>query len=81
MKAKLIALAIVGGLTLPAAAAQAHTTRAELRRDHAAVKHEKRQLHRAVANKNWQRAKVERRELGRAKHELREDRRDFRRTH
>ncbi|WP_088310810.1 hypothetical protein [Novosphingobium sp. B 225] len=79
MKAKLIALAIVGGLTLPVAA-QAHTTRAELRRDHAAVQHEKRQLHRAVANKNWHRAKVERRELARAKHELREDRRDFRRT-
>ena len=80
MNAKLIALALAAGLALPAAA-QAHTTRAELRHDRAVVKHEKRELHRAAANGNWHRAKQERRELGRAKQELREDRRDFRRTH
>lgn len=78
MNCKLLGALIVAGLALPGIA-QAHTTRAELRRDHAAVKHERHQLHRAVAHHNWQRAKVERRELARAKHELREDRRDYRR--
>ena len=74
MNRKLLGILIVAGLALPGVA-----TRAELRRDHVAVKHERHQLHRAAAHHNWKRAKVERRELARAKHELREDRRDFRR--
>ena len=80
MKKQLVALAVIAGLALPGIA-QAHTTRGELRRDHAAVRHEKRDLHRARVNHNWKKTKHERRELKRAKHELREDRRDFRRTH
>lgn len=80
MKKQLVALALIAGLALPGIA-QAHTTRGELRRDHAAVRHEKRELHRAQANGHWKKARHERRELASAKHELREDRRDFRRTH
>lgn len=80
MNRKLLGILIVAGLALPGVA-QAHTTRAELHRDRVAVKHERHQLHRAAAHHNWQRAKVERRDLARAKHELREDRRDYRRQH
>ena len=80
MKKHLVALTLIAGLALTAAA-QAHTTRGELRRDHAAIQHEKRELHRARAHNNWKKAHEERRDLAKAKHELREDRRDFRRTH
>lgn len=80
MKKQLVALALIAGLALPGLA-QAHTTRSELRRDHAAIRHEKRELHRARVHHNWKKAHAERRDLARAKHELREDRRDFRRTH
>ncbi|HCF24353.1 MULTISPECIES: hypothetical protein [unclassified Novosphingobium] len=60
MNTKLIALALIAGLTLPAAA-QARVTRAELRHDVHQVREEKRDL------------KEERRELKRAKGELRRD--------
>lgn len=80
MKSKLIAAAVLTALTLPVAA-QAHTTRGELRHDAAQVREEKRELHRAKAHHNWREVREERRELSSAKREMREDLRDWRRTH
>lgn len=75
----LTALALAA-LALPAAA-QAHTTRAELRHDVRAVHQERHELARAKYHHNAREVREERRELGAAKRELHEDARDFRRTH
>lgn len=82
-KKLLIALAITGtttGLILPSVAS-AKTTRAELRHDHKVIQHEKRQLARAAYHHNGPKVREERRELSAARKELREDRRDWKRTH
>ncbi|MCC6925621.1 hypothetical protein [Novosphingobium sp.] len=80
MNRKLIAIAIVAGLALPGVA-QARTTRAELRRDVAAVHHEQRDLRQELRQHDWRDARQERRELSRAKQELREDSRAYWRQH
>ncbi len=72
MNTKLIALALVAGLTLPAAA-QARVTRAELRHDVHQVREEKRDLKEERREHDWKGVKEERRELKRAKGELRRD--------
>lgn len=79
MNTKLVALALVAGLALPSAA-QAGTTRAELRRDVRDVHQERHDLARAYHAGNPARIKAERRELRGAKQELREDVRDLRRA-
>lgn len=76
MNTKLIALALVAGLALPASA-QARTTRAELRHDVRDVHQERHDLARAVHSGSPARIKAERRELHGARQELREDTRDF----
>jgi len=80
MTRKLIIAATLGALVLPMAA-QAHTTRGELRHDAAQVREEHRELHRAKAHHNPRAVREERRELHAAKRELREDLNDWRRTH
>lgn len=72
MNTKLIALALIAGLTLPAAA-QARVTRAELRHDVHQVREEKRDLKEERREHDWQGVREERRELKRAKGELRRD--------
>ncbi|MFM5947887.1 MAG: hypothetical protein ACKOPM_01460 [Novosphingobium sp.] len=72
MNTKLIALALVAGLTIPAAA-QAHVTRPELRHDLHQVREEKRDLKEERRERDWHGVKEERRELKRAKGELRRD--------
>lgn len=72
MKTKLIALALVAGISLPAAA-QARVTRAELRHDVKQVREEKRDLKEERRERDWSGVKEERRELKRAKGELRRD--------
>jgi Ni/Co efflux regulator RcnB len=79
MKKLLIALAATG-LILPGVAS-AHTTRAELRHDHKVIHKEKRELARAAYHHNGAKVREERRELASAHKELREDRRDWKRTH
>ncbi|MDE2412260.1 MAG: hypothetical protein KGM18_10855 [Sphingomonadales bacterium] len=80
MNRTLLAALAVAALALPGVAS-AHTTRAELRHDHQVVQQERHELARAKHHHNYQRAKAERRELKSAKRELREDRRDYNRTH
>lgn len=79
MNTKLIALALVTGLSLPVAA-QAGTTRTELRKDVRDVHQERHDLARAYHSGNPARIRAEKRELRGAKQELREDARDFHRT-
>jgi predicted nucleic acid-binding Zn-ribbon protein len=79
MNTKLIALALAAGLALPAAA-QAGTTRAELRKDVRDVHQERHDLARAYHSGNPARIKAEKRELRGAKQELREDARDLHRA-
>jgi hypothetical protein len=85
MKTKLIALAIVAGLTMPVAAqahaGPGHVTRAELRHDVKQVREEKRDLKEEVRERDWRGVKEERRELGKAKRELKQDTRRFYRQH
>lgn len=80
MNRTLIALFATAALAVPGLA-QAHTTRAELRHDVRAVHQERHELNRARHHGNPARIKEERREYRGAKHELREDARDFRKTH
>lgn len=72
MKTKLIALALVAGLTMPAVA-QARVTRAELRHDVKQVREERRDLKQDLRERDWRGAREERRELGQAKRELKRD--------
>ena len=69
--------AIAAASMIVPSAAQAHTTRHELRHDVRVIHHELQQLARAKANHNWHRVKQERRDLAMAKRELREDQRDW----
>lgn len=80
MNTKLIALALVTGLTLPAAA-QAHVTRGELRHDVKQVREEMHDLKEERRERDWRGVKEERRELKRAKGELRRDSYRFHRQH
>lgn len=75
-----ILAALVAAIALPGMA-QAHTTRAELRRDTRAIHHEQRELASARYHHNYRKAHEERRELKAARQERREDARDFHRTH
>lgn len=85
MKTKLIALAVIAGLTMPVAAqaqaAPGHVTRAELRHDVKQVRAEKRDLKEERRQHDWRGVKEERRELGKAKRELKQDTRRFHRQH
>ncbi len=85
MKTKLIALAVIAGLTMPAAAQAharpGHVTRAELRHDVKQVREEKRDLKEERREHDWRGVKEERRELGKAKRELKQDTRRFHRQH
>lgn len=85
MKTKLIALAIIAGLTMPVAAQAhakpGHVTRAELRHDVRQVREEKRDLKEELRERDWRGTKEERRELGKAKRELKQDTRRFHRQH
>lgn len=77
MKTKLmIATLAAAGLVIPATA-QARVTRAELRHDARVVHHERHDLARAKAHGNPKRIAAEKRELRRAKQELREDSREM----
>jgi len=80
MNTKLIALALIAGLSLPAAA-QARVTRAELRHDVHRVKEERRDVREEVREHDRAGVREERRELKRAKGELRRDSRRFHRQH
>ena len=85
MNTKLIAFAMIAGLTMPTAA-QAHArpdhvTRAELRHDVKQVREEKRDLKEERRERDWRGVKEERRELGKAKRELKQDTRRFHRQH
>ena len=71
--APLVALIALSG------AAQAHVTRADLRHDRHEVRQERRELAYARNHRNFHRAQHERRELAYARHELRHDRREWRR--
>ncbi|MBN8483295.1 MAG: hypothetical protein J0L50_00820 [Sphingomonadales bacterium] len=85
MKTKQIALAFIAGLTMPVAAQAhakpGHVTRTELRHDVRQVREEKRDLKEELRERDWRGAKEERRELGKAKHELKQDTRRFHRQH
>lgn len=80
MNRTLLASLAVAALALPGIA-QAHTTKAELRHDVRSVHQERHELTRARHHGNPAKVKEERRELKGAKRELREDARDFRKTH
>lgn len=80
MNRTLVAALAVAALALPGIA-QAHTTRAELRHDARVVHQERHELARAKRTHNPHKVREERRELKAAKREMREDARDFHRTH
>lgn len=80
MNRKLIASLILVGLALPGVA-QAKVTRAELRRDVHEVKQERRDVRHELHQRDLHGVKQERRELRDAKHDLRHDKRAFRRQH
>lgn len=78
MKTKLVAFALIAGLSLPAAA-QAHVTRAELRHDVQRVQEERRDVREERREHDRAGVREERRELKRAKVELQRDTRRFHR--
>lgn len=80
MNRTFVAALAVAALALPGLA-QAHTTRAELRHDVRVVHQERHELAHAKRNHNPHKVREERREYKAAKRELREDARDFHRTH
>jgi len=75
---KLIILGLMAATALPAAAAEARTTRNELRRDRQDVREERRELRQAIRHGDRRDVREERGEYRDARRELREDRRDFR---
>lgn len=80
MNTKLIALALIAGLSLPAAA-QARVTRAELRHDVHRVNEERRDVREERREHDRAGVREERRELKRAKNELHRDARRYHRQH
>ena len=76
MKIALLTALAAASIIVPGAA-QAHTSRQELRQDVRVIHHERHQLSQAKANHNWHRVKQERRDLAMAKRELRADQRDW----
>lgn len=80
MNTKLIALALVAGLTVPSVAS-AHVTRGELRHDVRQVREEKRDVKEERRERDWEGVREKRRELGQAKRELKRDSIKFHRQH
>ncbi len=76
----LIAATLAAGLLIPGIAST-HTTRAELRHDRNVIHREHHQMVRAVRTNHPKIACQEHRELVGARHEYREDRRDWHSTH
>lgn len=80
MKRMIVAGLALAALTMPGLA-QAKVTRGELHRDAREVRQERHDLHKELRQHDLRGARDERRELRDAKHDLRHDKRAFKRQH
>lgn len=78
MKTKLLITTIIAGLLIPATAATAQTSTAELRRDRQDIRSETRDVRQAQRNGTHAQVRDEREDLREARREYREDRADRR---
>lgn len=78
MKTKLLLTTIIAGLLIPATAATAQTSTAELRRDRQDIREESRDVRQAQRNGTHAQVRDEREDLREARREYREDRADRR---
>ena len=78
MKTKLLITTIIAGLLIPATAATAQTSTAELRRDRQDIRAETRDVRQAQRNGTHAQVRDEREDLREARREYREDRADRR---
>lgn len=78
MKTKLLLTTIIAGLLIPATAATAQTSTAELRRDRQDIREETRDVRQAQRNGTHAQVRDEREDLREARREYREDRADRR---
>lgn len=78
MKTKLLITTIIAGLLIPATAATAQTSTAELRRDRQDIREETRDVRQAQRTGTYAQVRDEREDLAQARREYREDRTDRR---